>query len=238
MILRKLFAVVVVSVLHFSAYAQSESEKPHFISLNVGTSVPLKDYQALDTLNASNVNVGLSFSLEGGLYFNKFLGLGLSVGGFSNAVDRDDMSKQIQKELNESGMASIKADDWVNVYAMLGPYLSFGGEVIVVDFKFLGGIMNSQKPLITITTDESGEPLIQKNHAEDAFAFGFNYGVHLRVKLIGGLGLRINAEGVVSEQEFKNKVDYIRGSGTISKEKKITTEFKTLNLGVGLVFNF
>jgi len=239
MILKRIFILAIVSSLCLTVQAQEEKEKgPHFISINLGANIPLSDYQTLDTLDASNVNAGLAFSLEGGAYLNKIFGLGLSVGGFTNKIDQSQLSKQLNKEVHDDGSVSISADDWLNLYAMVGPYLSFGGKLIVVDLKFLGGIINSSKPSVTINASESGEPTIQKNYSESAYAFGFNYGIHLRINLIGGLGLRVNAEGIMSEQEFKNRVDYIRGTTVESTENKLITEFKTLNLGAGLVYTF
>ena len=66
-----------------------------------------------------------------------------------------------------------------------------------------------------------------------------NYGIHFRIKLIGKLGLRINAEGFQSAQEFETKVKEFDNNGVESQAtKNIEKEIMALNLGAGLAFTF
>lgn len=236
--MKKLFVLSLISLFCVTLYAQDEKDKPNFISINVGPSIPLKDYQAIDSIGPANAKVGLSLSLESGLYLNKVLGIGFGAGVFTNPIDVNDLSSQYQTQVGNNGVVTTTANNWVNFYGMVGPYLSIGGKVLMVDLKFLGGIVNSTKPQITTTTDLNGQTESRVSAAESATSFGFNYGAHLRLKLVGPLSLRVNVEGVSTKQEFDNNVEYIKNNTTQQlTQEKIKTEFKSLNLGVGLLIN-
>jgi len=213
----------------------SQVSHPHFVSLNVGTNVPISDYNEIENIELGSAEVGFSYSFEGGAYFSKFLGAALHVGVFENGVDEDEI-KALQRQISQAGDPEdlfISSDNWVNGFFMLGPILSFGGKKVIIDFKFLGGIMNTTKPTIGI---QDGLNLDQISDEVSNTAFGFNYGLHLRIKLVSKLGLRINAEGFQSTQEFETGINDIN-SNNISRED-IEKEITALNLGAGLILTF
>ncbi len=237
--MKKLLSLTLISLFFFSLQAQDEVDKPNFISLNVGPSLALKDYQSMDSLDPVNTNIGLALSIESGFFLNKYLGLGLSVGGFINPIDRNDLANQYQTHANTNGIVTAQSEKWVNVYGMVGPYLSFGGKIIRIDLKFLMGAVNSSKPEVTIEVDEGGgQSIKQVSAAEISTAFGYNYGAHLRLNVFGPLGIRINVEGISTRQQFDNKVEYVSSSESLTTQEKMKTELKNLNLSAGLILNF
>tara|TARA_B100001109_G_C18841441_1_gene464589 strand:- start:356 stop:1063 length:708 start_codon:yes stop_codon:yes gene_type:complete len=221
-----------------SVAAKAQLDKPHFISLNVGSNLPLADYKEVDSVATGAASNGIYYSFETAVYLNKFFGIGGSVGTFTNNVNEDDIVKQVESDLGTNQEYEINSSDWVNSYYLIGPYFSFGGERLIVDFKFLAGYINSQKPLIDIQSDKNGTSVVSKSEESSSASFGFGYGLHLRIKLIGKLGLRLNAEGFSTKQEFDSKIE-ANSNGTTQTEKiTLEKEIQALNLGAGLVLTF
>lgn len=222
----------------FSGTVTAQLSHPHFISLNFGTNVPLSDYKEADTLLGVGANPGLYYSFEAGAFFSKVLGFGVNIGGFNNTSEREGILDQIKADgTNGSGKFEVSSEDWSNGYIMVGPYLSFGSNQFIVDLKVLAGVVNSEKPFVNIESKENNYQL--NSSAVSNTSFGVNYGLHFRIKLVGKLALRLNAEGILSTQEFTQKVNEIDEMGNEKplQEKTITREISALNLGAGLVIN-
>jgi len=218
--------------------ANAQLSRPHFISLNFGTNIPLSDYKELDSVALGNANSGLYYSFEAGAYFSKIVGLGVNLGAFSNSVNDEDIKDQLEREFGNGDQFTVESDDWLNSYLMVGPYFSFGKEAFIVDLKILGGVINSAKPLINIES-ETNEVRLSRSNEVSSLAFGFNYGLHFRIKLVGKLGLRINAEGFMSSQEFETKVQKIYSNQPNNQESQdIEKNIQALNLGAGLALTF
>ncbi|MBD98229.1 MAG: hypothetical protein CMO34_00145 [Verrucomicrobia bacterium] len=220
----------------------AQLNKPHFISLNVGTSIPLSDYKEVkDQVISGGAKNGFSYSIEGAAYLNKFLGIGANIGLFNNGVDNDALLSELEaidNTINKNN-SSINTDDWINGYAMVGPYLSFGSEKFVMDLKFLAGLMSTKKPVVNINTSSSSATFPTSAEEVVASNIGFNYGLHFRIKIVSKLGLRINAEQFSSQQEFKGKIETKDSIGNIvTTEPIIKQQISTFNLGAGLVLTF
>jgi len=232
--LKSLLAIILF-VCSSSIYAQLD--KPHFISANFGTSIPLGDYKKADNVASASAESGFSYNIEGALYVNKFIGIGANLGAFNNAVDNGSIVSQLEDDFGASDY-NVSADDWINGFFMIGPYFSVGTDKIIVDFKVLGGVMSSKKPLVDVSSNNT---IAVPNSIDDVVAtsFGVNYGMHVRIKIVSKLGLRLNAEGFSSAQEFKSTVDQIDAAGnTVSQEQNVKTQISALNLGAGLVLTF
>ena len=209
---------------------------PHFVSLNFGTNIPLGEYKNVDSLSSSGANTGLYYSFEAGAFFSKVMGIGVNIGAFSNSTD-GSITSQLKNEVTKpNGDFSINSDQWQNGYIMIGPYLSFGSESFIIDAKILGGIVNSEKPFVSIQTDNNDYNF--QSGASTNTSLGINYGLHFRIKLKSKLALRINGEGMLSSQEFIEKVTTIDAMGNEAKsEANVKREISALNLGIGLVIN-
>lgn len=236
--MKRKIALSALAFLLINTLSVAQIGSPHFISANFGTNLPVGDYQEVDSIASSGANTGIYYSFEAGAYFSKVLGVALNIGAFSNAVDEEGIKDQLKRELSSNNQLSVNSDNWVNGYIMLGPILSLGSEKVIVDVKLLGGIMNSAKPFINVETN-NGVTTTSVNQSNEVTtsSLGINYGLHLRLKLIGKLGLRINAEGFMSSQEFETRVsetDILTNETDITTQK-LEKEIQALNLGVGLI---
>ncbi len=236
--MRKILFLLFISISCFSVHAQIK-RKPHFISINGGLSMPVGEYSNFDTAFASSAKAGKYFGLEGALYVSRFIGFGLNVGAYINPVDEKDLKDAYTKEFGASQSITISADEWLNGYAMAGIYLTIPIKKVRLDFKFLGGAVNSDQPLVEVTIDQNGNESLIINKSTEALAFGINYGAHLRVPIVSKLYLRLNAETFTSLPEFKNQTQRLSNSSSNSFSKKTVEQtISVLNLGVGLAFSF
>ena len=211
---------------------------PHFISLNLGTNIPLSEYGTIDSLSSAGANPGIYYSFEAGAYFSKLLGIGVNIGAFNNSVDDQGIIDQLKTDVRFTNSSfDVTSKSWTNGYIMLGPYFSFGSQKFIVDLKVLGGIINSERPFVNIQSKNDQYEF--NSAAVYSTSFGINYGMHFRIRLTGKLGLRLNGEGMLSTQEFEEKITETLSSGALQEEKRqtVTREISALNLGVGLVIN-
>jgi len=240
--MKKRTLALFITLLFISTITKAQLSRPHFVSANFGTNLPLGDYQEVDSIASSGANAGLYYSFEAGAYFSKVLGVALNIGAFSNSVDEESIKDQLKRDLGSNNEFSVNSDNWVNGYIMLGPILSLGTEKIIVDLKVLGGVINSAKPFINVET-QSGTTTTTFNQSNEvtAFSLGLNYGLHVRIKLKSKIGLRVNAEGFMGNQEFETRV--IEASMDDPTKETITTQkleknIQALNLGLGLSITF
>jgi hypothetical protein len=63
--------------------------------------------------------------------------------------------------------------------------------------------------------------------------------MHLRIQLKNKLALRINGEGMLSTQEFVEKISEISQNGIVQPkiERTVERDISALNLGIGLIIN-
>lgn len=232
------YFLLCLAFLGLFSTTKAQLSHPHFLSLNAGTNIPIGDYKSVDSLSSAGANPGVYYSFEGGAYFSRLVGVGINIGAFNNSVDNDGIIDQLKRDANYSdGNFNISSKNWTNGYIMLGPYLSLGNKNFTVDLKVLGGIVNSERPLINIesTTDQYEF----NSSAVYQTSFGVNYGMHFRIKLKKKLALRINGEGILTTQEFTEKIRTVSQSGVSNPEieRTVEREISTLNLGLGLVIN-
>jgi hypothetical protein len=233
--MRSVYLFTIVFIICLSANAQLK-RNPHFISINGGISMPVGEYKSFDTAYVSSAKAGRYFGLEGALYVTKFLGFGTNIGAFINPVDEKELAKEFGEQYINNRSITINSDEWLNGYAMLGMYITIPIKKLRLDFKFLGGAVNSEQPLVEVIIDEQGGQSVIVNKSTDALAFGVNYGAHLRIPIISKLYLRLNVETFTSLPELKKQTENL-STGDLSKEKFEQT-ISVLNAGVGLTFSF
>lgn len=228
--------VLLISIISFSSIQAQVKRNPHFISLNGGLSLPVGEYKNLNDEIIYPAKAGKYLGLEGAIYATKFLGFGANIGVYMNPVDEGELIKNYSEQFVNNQNISITSDDWLNGYAMVGMYLTIPIKKIRLDFKFLGGAVNSDKPLVEITVDEQGGQSVIVNKSTEALAFGINYGAHLRIPIVSKLYLRLTAETFTSLPEFKNQPESIINNSL--KTRTIEQTISVLNAGVGLAFSF
>mgnify|MGYP006086554475 CR=1 FL=1 len=231
-------SLVAALALMSSGVVFAQLAHPQFISLNFGTNIPLSEYGTIDSLSSAGANPGIYYSFEAGAYFSKLLGIGVNIGAFNNSVDNQGITDQLKTDLRfTSSNFDITSESWTNGYIMLGPYFSFGLKKFIVDLKVLGGIINSERPFVNI---QSKDTQYQFNSAAVyGTSFGVNYGMHFRIRLKGKLALRLNGEGMLTKQEFEEKITETQASGASMEEirRTVTRKISVFNLGVGVVIN-
>lgn len=225
--------------LFFFLTLNAQLSHPHFISVNFGTNIPLSDFKDSDSLTSTSANNGIYYSFEAGAFFSKVVGIGVNIGAFSNSINDNSIKEQLRTDFtNSDGQFSVSSENWTNGYIMLGPYLSLGKKKkFIVDAKLLAGVINSDKPFINIEAEDGSGTEVEIEDVTST-SFGFNYGLHFRIQLKSKLALRINAEQLISTQEFVNKVRTLDIMGNeVNTRTTAEQQISALNLGLGIVIN-
>lgn len=244
----RILSIIAFCFLGLSLSAQTG--KPNFFSLNVGFNYPSGEYKEIklqDTLPPASAQQGYYGSMEFGVYFTKHLGLGFNLGAFYNEINEDEFKNRIMNDLAEdfqndpSGPAEayVNTSEWINVYAMAGPYLTFSlFDRAFIDFKLLAGAMSTNEPLLKIKVDHAGQVYLTENEEADAIGLAFNYGMHLRIDLVSKLGLRLNVEGFSSQQQLESSIKEGSWGDYNTSEREFQKNVTAFNVGAGLVLTF
>ncbi|HSZ71996.1 MAG TPA: hypothetical protein VK750_04925 [Cytophagaceae bacterium] len=238
-------AVLVMSAQQLAAQLLI-NEKRHFVSTNLGISNPTGAYADKSAANddAGLAKTGISGFVEAAYYIKPFFGIGGTIGSFSNKVDKSALQDQLTSELKASGFNgtySINSSGWANVYVMVGPYFSLPLKKVTLDFKIVGGGMTSIAPVVNESYTPYSNPYATTTiKTEVAVGGGFSYGMglSLRYHFKPRWALRLNADYISSQVSIDQTLDTETSSGTTSTTNTIHQSISTLNIGVGVAFQF
>lgn len=126
---------------------------PHFISLNVGPSIPfgLFGYNPNGS-NSGNAFTGVDVNLDATYYIFRGLGFGITCGYAYNPFNSDQHLGTVQNNLPATATdININVDGWHNVYLLggIGYYNEYNR--ILLDYKALFGGLFSFYPTATAT---------------------------------------------------------------------------------------
>lgn len=126
---------------------------PHFISVNVGPSIP---FGAFGGGNASTISTGVDISIDATYYLFRGMGFGITGGYMYNPYIGYPPN---QTTLGISGTAtdvSINQDGWNNVYVMAGLGYYNDYNRFHLDYKAMFGAFFSYYPTIRATYTDNG----------------------------------------------------------------------------------
>lgn len=225
-----------------AAHAQLSDQKRHFIALNVGASIPLGVYNntSMDEDNAGYATAGGDFNFEGAYYFKPYLGIGGTLGIFSNKINKEEFEHDLNDDLESSGLQGSyygTVGSWRTLYVMVGPYLSVPLNKFTFDLKLMAGPTNTASPEIDITVNPDNTPdqIRFFRESDQGTSFAYNIGVAARYHFNKRWAIRAHADFISANPHFDQKTHVyyqgVKNSGTNSYDQPISV----LNTGVGIV---
>ncbi|NOX45956.1 MAG: hypothetical protein GXO89_03140 [Chlorobi bacterium] len=218
---------LIIIALSFIVAAQSQT-KPHFISINIGASVPIGDYgKSSSTKTDGFAKTGANFAIEGAVFINNTIGFGGYIGGNAHNIDDVAYTAEINK-IPGILSSNLTADPYAISNYMLGVYINApASEGIFFRFKALGGSFVAKSPAMTLTfTDDNLNSDFMSLTSATGSKLALLLGGSVLFKVSKRIGLSANLEYTGAECEFK----YSTGLDTITVKQK----FSIFNITGGL----
>ena len=222
-----------------------------FVSLNIGASLPIRDYGSNEfrvTSGALSVfsdagfaQPGLLYQFEGVYHINSYKSIGFAAGRFVNAQEEEAFERAIRISLSNTtdDIVEVTSGSWENNYVMGGLYISKPVDVVFIDLKaYLGAIISTEPEFRITGVDTSGNSLVIFNDPATAVDFVLNFGIGVRVPIHEHWAIRMMGEFLVSRPTFNSAIfNEVNGSIENQTSGSFQQRIGVANLGIGLVYH-
>lgn len=201
-----LFLVFVT--LAWNLAGQNKEEKPHFVRILAGQSVPVGVYGKNDVQGARFAQDGFAFSIDGAYFFNRYTSLKIS-GNFANhAYDAESLEKILIRSGNGDGV--IKTSEYKMTSFFLSPYFRLPIRNRFALYGFAGiGVLWAKHPDIKINSSISTLILNGVNE-QTVSTFAYEVGIGGKIKLYKGLWFDLQLNRIEGHPEFEFIYDILK----------------------------
>jgi hypothetical protein len=209
-----LLAIALLPALQLlSQDAKPKTDKPAFLILNGGVSLPIGDFASNDINNeqAGLAKTGFNLNLQGGYHFTKSIGV-TAVGVYgSNGVDKSSLHN----------VPNVEAGDWGYWGVLVGPMYTYNiSPKTMFDLSAMTGFMRAHTPSIGITN-------VSEVKEEKATAMPLRFDGSFRFRVGSNIQIFTGCNFMFVKPTFKPE-------GTKEYSQKMQT--MNFNAGIGLGF--
>lgn len=225
--MKKLIASLLFLMLAMSMSAQ---QKPSFVSLQVGPSFPIANFQGKELPDGGFALTGLTTSIEGAWFFKPWLGAGAAAGMNLHPVDVGDLGYEKMQDDPFITDLTIRSDPYLSFSLHAGVFFQFPlVQRLSVTAKAMGGIIYAQTPyqLYKVEYEMIGEVWDEITSAGD-FDGSFLAGAGLRYDLNDCIGFCLQSDFTYTLMEF----DFKLSDGSTRTDEKVMS---FVNLKGGIV---
>ena len=238
----------IISLFTFCFFVSLSFAQDNYISLSMGSSIPLGTYSGADSINTTGYALpSFTLSFDGNYFFAPYLGVSATLNYGMNGVAEEELKTYVMLHLQDlypdftlhpDAEVSFITTQWTYVNLFVGPVVS----VPVASFNFqvraLAGmsfIMPPKRDLfITYTNTEI------RHHAEgQSLKFGYLLGAGVLYQPNRNYGLRLAADYFSTNSVID--IDYRYDDGSGDEEiitEKVEIPVTALNLTLGIVTFF
>jgi hypothetical protein len=216
--------LIALSVL-FASYTMSAQ---FTLGIDGGLSIPSSDYGSTSvsaTSSGGSINgfakIGSCFDGYVGFKFIPIIGVMAQYGMNNNSYD-------VAKLNSSSVTVTTSGGDKINEY-LIGPYLSVKLANIKLEAKLLGGLVSSNYPSITESSNIGGTVV---NSFSTGNAFGYCAGVKIKFMAAKVLGIGLGVDYVGSDESFTGVSNV--NSQTVSNGYKMSVGVFQATLGLSV----
>ena len=222
---------LILILLFIGITALWAQDKPSFVGIRSGISIPIGKYHATTLDGGSFTTVGFNVSAEGAWFFTPKFGIGASAGLNYHPVDVYRYGWAIVQEDPFLQDVWIRSDPYQIITAMAGLYtqLPIKGKFWFTG-KLLGGLLHGKTPYQLYKPEYfiTGPEYYEKTSAKD-FKFSWQAGIGFRYDISPCFGLVFDSEIFYDKLTF----GFQTGSGIRYDEHIISF----INTTLGIRFN-
>jgi hypothetical protein len=226
--MKKFLLIILLVDATFSLTAQ---QKPSFIGLQAGTSIPVGKFQSKELEDGGFAQAGFSTSIEGAWFFKSWLGAGGSAGFHLHPVDISTLGYEKMKDNPFLKSLTIRSEPYLSLSLYGGLFFQFPvANKLAITAKAMGGLLYAQTPyqLYKAEYEMLGDNWYDITSAGD-FEGSFLLGAGLRYDLNGCLGFALNSEFTYNQCDF----NFSLPGGSVRTDHKVIS---FVNLAMGVVF--
>lgn len=179
-------------------------EKPSFVGIRSGVSVPFGKYHSSDLYHGSAALSGFNVSADGAWFFMEQLGVGASVGFNLHPVDVSSLGYEYVQDDPFLMDVTIRSDSYQMLTAMAGLYtqLPIKGKFSFTG-KILGGLLYGKTPYQLFKPQYflTGPAYYERTSSRD-FKFSWQAGIGFRYDISPCFGLVLDADFYYDKLSF------------------------------------
>ncbi len=178
--------------------------KPSFVALRGGLSLPAGGYRSHDLAGGSFAVAGFNVTLEGAWFFMPWLGVGGSAGLNFHPVDAASLATETLRHDPFMNSLTVRSDAYRVITFMAGPFVQYDlkGDFSLTG-RLLGGAIEAETPYQLYKTDYFmiGPYWYEITRARD-WEPSFMAGAGVKYRVMSCLALTLNADFTYNRCEF------------------------------------
>jgi len=205
-------------------------QNPSFVSLQVGTSLPVAKFHGKEFPGGGFALTGLCTSIEGAWFFRSWMGVGASAGMNVHPVDVGDLGYETVQENPFITDLIIRSDPYLSLSLYTGLFFQFPlVQKLSFTAKALGGIIYTRTPYQLYKAEYYliGENWYEITSAGD-YEGSFLAGAGLRYDLNDCIGFSLQSDFTYNVMDF----NFAQSDGSVRTDEKVVA---FVNLSAGLV---
>lgn len=222
--------IVLSLFLAFLWMISSSQEKPSFISLNTGASIPVGGFHKTELPDGGFAETGINVALEGAWFFKPWLGVGAEATVDFHPVDVGSLGYEVMNENPFLEALIIRSDPYRTIGAYAGAYFNIPLKwELSFTAKALGGMIYASTPyqLYKAKYYMLGDKWYEITSAGD-FEGSFLAGAGLRYDLNEAVAFALNGEFTYNQADF----NFTTATGVRTDVKVISF----VNVGFGVIW--
>jgi len=237
-----------ITLLLFSLFVSLSFSQDHYVSLSMGSSVPLGTYSDDSGSNTTGYALpSFTLSFDGNYFFIPYLGISATANYGMNGVAEEELYDDLILHLHDlypglsippDAEVSFIATQWTYVNLLVGPVLSIPVASFNFQLRALAGMSFTMPPkrdlFITYTNTQLS------HHAEgQSLKFGYLLGAGIMYQPNSNYGLRIGADYFSTNSVVEIDYLYDDGSGVgeiITEEVELPVTAMHITLGIVTFF--
>ncbi len=205
-----------------------------YMSINLGPSIPIRDFGNTDISNKSAGLAKTGFIVEGTISFKigKYAGISALFRGQKNWLDNVAIEDKIERQYR-SGDITIESTSWSMGGFMIGPYASFPiSRNVSFDTRGAVGFLYARAPQIKSTYYGYGSGWTKQSEADSKATFSYMFGLGFKFNLSAKTCLLTNIDYLGSKPEFTD-VKVTSSTSTVPQKTSFSQSYSTINLMLG-----
>ncbi len=144
---QNVISTILISTLVLLVLSATAQDKPSFVGLRSGVSIPFGNFAATDLDEGSFAQAGFNATIDGAWFFKPKFGLGGAVGLNLLPVDVASLGRaRVDKDPFLSSVV-IRSEPWKIITAMIGPHFQLPiSAKFSFSAKLLGGLLYGKTP--------------------------------------------------------------------------------------------
>ena len=240
----------IIFLLSLSLFATLSFAQDHYVSLSMGSSVPLGTYSEDSGSNTNGYALpSFTLSFDGNYYFAPYLGIAVTANYGMNGVAEEELETDLKLHLRDlyfppgyefppDTEVNFITSQWTYVNLLVGPVFSIPVASFNFQIRALAGMSFTMPPTRDLSVKFENTNL--NHHAEgQSLKFGYLLGAGILYQPNSNYGLRLGTDYFSTNSVIE--IDYLYDDGSGGEEiitEKVEMPVTAMHITLGIVTFF